>query len=292
MRRREFIAGLGSAAAWPLAARAQQPMPVIGYLSGSTPDAAALYMPAFRQGLSEAGYVEGKNVAIEHRFAEGQYNRLPALAAELVTRQVAVIVATAGAELAAKAATATIPVVFSTGSDPVKSGVVSSFNRPGGNVTGLFVFAFSFGAKRFDMLREVIPNARIIAVLVNPTMPDPASKADLAEVEAGAQAVGQQIAVLKASGESEIDDAFAVMAQQRADAVVVMADPYFAGRINQIVALAARYAIPAMYEWRSFAESGGLMSYGSSSSDARRQMGIYTGKNQARRPARHAIGEG
>jgi putative ABC transport system substrate-binding protein len=280
VKRREFITLLGAgAAAWPLAARAQQPaMPVIGFLASysASGDAAAQNAAAFRQGLSEAGYVEGRNVMIDYRFGEGNYDRLPELAAELVRRQVNVLVAAGGSGLVAKAATMTIPIVTPIGGDPVSSGHVASLNRPGGNLTGVALFAYSLGPKRLEVLRELIPNAKLIAILANPTNIEASS--DTRDVEAAARAAGQRIAVLTAGSESEFEPAFAAMVQMRADALLVMADPYFNSRRAQLIALAARHAIPAIYEWREFAISGGLMSYGNSLADAWRQCGIYAAR--------------
>ena len=282
MRRREFITLLGGAAApaiWPLAARAQQrAMPVVGFLNGQSPDRFAPYVAAFRRGLHETGFVEGQNVAIEFRWANGRRDRLPALAAELVGRQVNVIVATGGAHRAAKAATATVPVVAMSGGDPVRGGMVASFNRPGGNVTAVALYAYELGPKRLEVLRELLPEAKVIAVLVNPTNPDPESKRDAQQVEAAARAVGQQIKMLGASSDPEIDTAFATLVQRGDDALLVMGDPFFNSRREQLVALAARHRVPAIFEWREFAAAGGLMSYGSSITDAYRQVGIYAGK--------------
>jgi len=279
MNRRTLIALLGrGAAAWPLMARAQPAMPVIGFLASysASGDAATQNATAFRRGLSEIGYVEGRNVMIDYRFAEGNYDRLPELAAELVRRQVNVLVAGGGSGLEAKAATTTIPIVAAIGGDPVSSGHVASLNRPGGNLTGVALFAYSLGPKRLEVLRELIPNAKLIAVLANPANIQALS--DTRDVEAAARAAGQRIAVLTATSETEFEPAFAAMVQQRADALLVMADPYFNNRRTQLIALAARHAIPAIYEWREFATSGGLMSYGSSLADAWRQMGIYAGR--------------
>jgi ABC-type uncharacterized transport system substrate-binding protein len=279
MKRRQFITLLGGAAAWPLAARAQQSaMPMIGFLASypASADAAAQNIAAFRQGLSEVGYVEGRNVMIDYRYGEGNYDRLPELAAELVRRQVNVLVAGGGSGLEAKAATATIPIVAAIGGDPVSSGHVASLNRPGGNLTGVALFAYSLGPKRLEVLRELIPNAKLIAVLANPANIQALS--DTRDVEAAARIAGQRIAVLTATSETEFEPAFAAMVQQRADALLVMADPYFNNRRAQLIALAARHAIPAIYEWREFVTSGGLMSYGSSLADAWRQMGIYAGR--------------
>jgi putative ABC transport system substrate-binding protein len=278
MRRRAFIAGLGGVAAWPMVARGQQfGNPVIGFVAAGSPDRFNDRISAFRDSLRKAGFVEGRNVAIEFRWAEpGHYDQAPALAAELVDRRVNVIVAT-NVPRAAKGATTTIPVVSLFPSDPVEAGLVASLNRPGGNLTGVALFAFSLGAKRFEMLRETIPNAKVIAVLVNPTQPDPGSKADVKDVEAAARAVGQRIAIVNASRERDFEPAFATMVRDGAGALLVMADPFFYNQRDQIVALAARNAIPAIYEWREFASAGGLMSYGSSIMDAFRLLGDYTG---------------
>jgi putative ABC transport system substrate-binding protein len=280
MRRRQFITLLGgAAAAWPLTARAQQPaLPVVGTLYGVSAAEWVDNMAGFRRGLSETGFVEGRNVAIEFRWAEGQNDRLPALAVDLVGRQVAVIAATtAPGALAAKAATTTIPIVFEAGSDPVKDGLVASLNRPGGNVTGVSNFAATLATKVFELLHELVPNSAVIAVLVNPTSPnlaEPISK----DMQAAGRALGQQIHVPNASTEGEIDAAFATLAQLRVGAVVISGDAFFTSNRNQLVALAARYAVPAIYNLRLYPAAGGLMSYGASLTDAYRQTGIYTGK--------------
>jgi putative tryptophan/tyrosine transport system substrate-binding protein len=280
MKRREFIGLIGSAAAaWPLAAGAQQPaMPVIGFLSGMSPGTSADLVAAFRQGLGENGYVEGQNVHVAFRWAEGQYDRLPALAAELVRTQVAVIAATGGtaSALAAKATTVTIPIVFSAGGDLVKVGLVASFNRPGGNITGVNVLTSDVETKKFGLLLDVVPKAAIIAMLINPTFPP--AEPDAKEVQAAAWSLGRQLLVLRATSEQELDTAFSTLAQQGVGALLVASDPFFNSRRDQIVALAARYATPAVYEFREFVARGGLMSYGVSLPAVYRQVGIYVGR--------------
>lgn len=254
-------------------------MPVVGFLNSASPGPFAHLVAAFRDGLNEAGYVEGRNVAIEYRWAEGQYDRLPALATDLVNRRVAVIVATGGgpSAVAAKAATATIPIVFSGAADPVRLGLVDSLNRPGGNITGLQLFIIGLEPKRLELLRELAPAAAAaIAVLVNPNNPEAASQ--LSEIPDAALAVRQPVLILTASTEREIDTAFATLVQQRAGTLLVGGDPFFNSRRAQIVALAARHAIPASYELREFVVAGGLMSYGNSLSGAYRQVGIYAGR--------------
>ena len=277
-RRREFITLLGGAAAWPLAARAQQPaMPVIGWLGSGSPGPSAPAVTVFRQGLAEAGYIEGSNVAIEYRWAEGQYDRLPALAAELVRRQVAVIVATPiPAALAAKAATATIPIVFSAAADPVNLGLVGSLAQPGGNATGVNFFQAELSAKQMSLLREFRPNAAGIGVLVNPANANVEGLTK--DVTAAAAALGVEIEIVHARDSREIEEAFATLVHNKAGALLVGADSFFFNRRVQLAILAARHAIPAVFFNREFVEAGGLMSYGSSLSEMNRQLGIYTAR--------------
>jgi putative ABC transport system substrate-binding protein len=277
--RREFITLLGgAAAAWPLAARAQQ-MPVIGFLDPTSPDMYADRLRAFRQGLKDTGYVERENVAIEHRWAENQIDRLPELATDLVRRQVAVITTGGGptAPLAAKAATTTIPIVFAVGEDPVRLGLVDSLNRPGGNLTGINFFNTELTAKRLELLREVVPGAARVAVLVNPTIAAN-TESVVRDVGAAARAVGLQIQVLNASTSREIEAAFAAFVRERPDALLVSGDAFFASRRVQLALLTARHALPGSYASRQFAEAGGLMSYGSNIGDAYRHLGVYTGR--------------
>jgi ABC-type uncharacterized transport system substrate-binding protein len=280
MKRREFITLLGgAAAAWPLAARAQQsPVPVIGFLGMTTPDDFADRVAAFREGLKQAGYVEGQNVLVEYRWPEGNYDRLARLAADLVRRQVAVIAAVGGepSPLAAKAATATIPIVFSIGGDPVRLGLVASLNRPGGNITGVNFFQSELGAKRIGLLHELLPMVSVIGMLVNPTFAD--AETHIRDAKEAALTLGLQIYVVKARTTDEIDTAFATLAQQKVGALLLANDAFFHGQRRQVVAQAARYAMPAVYFWRDFAVDGGLMSYSPSLAQAYRQVGIYTGK--------------
>ena len=279
MRRREFITLLGGgAAAWPLAAQAQQPtMPVIGILNSETLESQAERLAAFRQGLKESGFVEGQNVVIDSRWAEGQYDRLPGLAADLVRRHAAVIVAIAlPTALAAKAATSTIPIVFASGGDPVQVGLVDSINRPGGNVTGVSMFNVELGGKRLGLLAELVPAASTIAVLINPN--NPRTDLDITEVQMAARAIGKQILIVKAGNERDLDGAFATLVQGGAEALLIAAEPLFISRREQLVTLAIRHAVPAIYEIREFVAAGGLMSYGINAADAYRQVGIYTGR--------------
>ena len=281
MQRREFITLLGgAAAAWPLDVLAQQPaMPVIGFLGSASPDLYARALRAFREGLSETGYVEGRNVAIEYRWADGQNDRLPALAADLVRHQVSVIVAPGStpAALAAKAATATIPVVFQGGTDPVAAGLVASLARPGGNVTGVTNLNTELGQKRLELLRELVPTANVIALLVNPTSSFIA-EAVSRDLRAAARTLGLQLHILNASTERDFDTVFASMAQLRVGALVIGADAFFNNRSEQLAALTLRHGVPTITQYREFAAAGGLMSYGGSTTDTFRQVGVYVGR--------------
>jgi putative tryptophan/tyrosine transport system substrate-binding protein len=280
LNRRQFITLLGgAAAAWPLTASAQQRlMPVIGYLGPESPTAFASRVRAFRQGLGETGYVEGRNVAIEFRWAESQHSRLPALAADLVGRQVAVIVAPGGAPgaLAAKSVTTTIPIVFEMGADPIAIGLVSSLNRPGGNLTGVSSLNVEVTPKRLQILHEAVPTASVVAVLVNPT--SPTTDSQLKNVQPAAQARGLQLHVLHASTERDLDTVFATLLQLRAGGLVVASDTFFAMHSEQLAALTIRHAVPTIHQSRDFAIAGGLMSYGGSFVESHRQAGVYTGR--------------
>jgi putative ABC transport system substrate-binding protein len=279
MRRRNFISLLGGAAAWPMAARAQQPVPVIGFLDSRSPEALTDRLRAFRQGLKDSGYVEGENVAIEYRWAESQFNRLPVLAAELVRRPVALIASSGGpaAAFAAKAATTTIPVVFLSAEDPVRIGLVASLARPGGNLTGINFFNNELAGKQLELLRELVPAATHVAVLVDPANPA-ITESTLRDVEPAARTMGLQIQALNASTSREIDAAFATFVRERPDALFVGGAPFFNSRRLQLSLLAMRHAVPAVYSGREYAEAGGLMTYGSDITDAYRQVGVYAGR--------------
>ena len=280
MHRREFITVLGGgAASWPLAALAQQSvMPVVGFLGAGSAKSDAFRATAARQGLAEAGYVEGRNVAFEYRWAEDHYERLPALAAELVRREVAVIVAIGGntAALAAKAATATIPIVFEIGGDPVGMGLVANLNRPGGNITGVTLLVGTLSAKQFEIMREAVPNAALIGFLVNPTNADTETK--IKDAQEAAISIGRKLLVVQARTESELETAFATLAQEHAGALVVGAEPFFSSRRDKLVELAAHHKLPSIYYLREFVLAGGLMSYGTSITEAIRLSGLYAGR--------------
>jgi len=278
MKRREFMSLLAGAAAWPLAARAQQPaMPVMGYLNSRSRDTDTPFLAAFHRGLNETGYVEGQNVAIEYRWADGQYDRLPVLATDLVRRRVTVMAATSTpAALAAKAATSAIPIVFTTAADPIAVGLVDSLSRPSGNVTGVNSYLSDLGAKRLELLRQLVPNDAVIGMLVNPNYPDAESQAK--DVKEAARTLGQQVHVVNADSEGDLNRAFATFIELKADALLVSLDSFFLSRREQLVALAARHKIPVMYFARDFVLAGGLMSYGSDLADSYRQAGVYTGR--------------
>jgi putative ABC transport system substrate-binding protein len=279
MKRREFITLLGGASvAWPLAARAQQPaLPVVGFLNGTSPARATLHLAAFRRGLNETGYVEGQNLAIEYRWGENQMDRLPALAADLVRRRVAVIAATGGfgSAQAAKAATTTIPIVFTLGRDPVEEGLVASINRPGSNVTGVTLLNVALAAKRLELFRVLIPKAAVVGLLLHR---DGTVEAQLAETRPAARALGLRLIEVIAAGERDIDTGFATLAAHGCEALLVGAGPLFETRRDHLVTLANRYALPAIYNWREYTAAGGLMSYGTSIADVYRQAGVYTGR--------------
>jgi putative ABC transport system substrate-binding protein len=277
--RRDFLTFLGAtAAAWPAGVRAQPPMPLVGFLSNISPDVVSKPVAAFRRSLSEAGFTEGQNVTVEYRWAEGNIDRLPKLAAELVERQPAVIVATGGgaSALVVKSATSTIPIVFTSASDPVELGLVASLSRPGGNITGVHVMTNLLEAKRLGLLLEMVPTAATVAVLVNPNTPG--AETQLMEVRAAAHAIARNVHILKAVNKEEIDSVFAELAQVRADALLVAADPFFNSHREQLVALTANLGVPAIYEFREFTAAGGLMAYGISLAEAYHQVGLYTGR--------------
>ena len=278
MRRREFITLLGGVATWPLTVRAQQPaMPVVGFMMAGSRAALRDEIAAFEAGLKEMGFVEGQNLALEYRFAERQFDRFPALASDLIHRQVSVIVASSpqGA-LAAKRATTTIPIVFSIGADPIETGIVSSLSRPGGNVTGVYQFTAGLEAKRLGLLHEMIPKAETIGVLVNPNYA--AIESQLRDVQDAAAHLGLRLVIVRANTESDFDTAFSTVASQRAGAMLVCASPFFNARRQQLVVLASSHSLPAIFEWRDFAIAGGLMSYGTSLNNAYRQAGVYAGR--------------
>jgi putative tryptophan/tyrosine transport system substrate-binding protein len=281
MRRREFIAFVGcNAATWSLVARAEQQssMPVIGFLNSASPEPFANYVSGFRVGFKQTGYIDGQNVIIEFRWAEGHYDRLPEIAADLVRHKVAVLVSTGGTPsiMAAKAATATIPIIFTTGADPIRAGFVSSLSRPGGNITGVYLFTSTIESKRLGLLRALVPGVLLVAVLLNPNRQDYTRQKG--DVEEAARTIGQQIHLLPASNENEIDAAFATAMQLRVGAMLVGADPFLNSQRDKIIALAARYAIPAIYEQREHALAGGLISYGTNLTEGYRQAGVYAGK--------------
>ena len=280
IRRRKFLATLGGAAAWPLAARAQQSaIPVIGFLSARSPGESAAYEAAFRVGLKESGYAEGENAHIAFRWAEGQYHRLPVLAADLVAIRVAVIAAVGGGPsiMAARAATATIPIVFTFGGDPVKAGFVASFERPGSNITGVSWFSAALAAKRLELLLQLVPDASIVALLLNPNNPEEAAP-QLPDFEQAARRLGRQFHILNAASETEIDAAFRALVERRVGALIVGADPFLLSRRQQLVALAARHAIPTTYSTRGYVLDGGLMSYSNSLTSAYGRAGGYVGR--------------
>jgi putative tryptophan/tyrosine transport system substrate-binding protein len=277
MKRRQFIGLVGGAVAWPIAVSAQQPIPVIGFLNGASYELSAYLVEAFRQGLGETGYVEGRNVKIEYRSADGQYDRLPALAADLVRRQVSVIAATGTPTgLPAKAATSTIPIVFVTGSDPVEQGLVTSLSRPGGNLTGATTLAVQLGQKRLELLHELVPSATLIAVLLNPTGPNYAAVSR--DLQAAARKLGLPIHLLHASTVPELEAVFATMGELHADALIIGTDTFYNSQSVRLAELALSYRLPAMYQYREFAAAGGLVSYSGSITDAYRVAGVYAGR--------------
>jgi putative tryptophan/tyrosine transport system substrate-binding protein len=277
MRRREFITLLGGATAWPLAARAQQAkMPVVGFLGGRSPAESAGVVAAFRKGLSEAGYTEPNNVVIDFRWAEGRFERLPALASELIQRPVVVLAMLGGSEAVAKTLATAIPIVFGTGADPVDAGLVASLNRPGGNITGATFMTASLGAKRLGLLRELVPGAEIVALLANPN--HIIGPVQIRDVEQAARALGQRLIVLDAGSDEKIEAAFAALAREHVAGLLVGADPFFDTRRERLVALAAQHRVPAVYQFREYALAGGLMSYGTSITEMYRLAGVYVGR--------------
>jgi putative ABC transport system substrate-binding protein len=276
MHRREFITLIGGAAAWPVVGMAQQTMPVVGFLNGASAWEYAHLAAAFREGLSEIGYVEGRNVLIEYRWAEGHYDRLPTMAADLVRRQVGVIAANGPAAVAAKAATTTIPIVFTTTGDPVELGFVTNLNRPGGNLTGVTSLGVEVGPKRLEFLHELAPRAITVALLVNPT--SPLAKTQSTEMQAAASTLGLRLHILNADNERDFGPVFATLVQLQAGALVITADPFFTSRSDQLATLALRHEVPAIYQYREFAVAGGLISYGGSIKNIYRQAGVYTGR--------------
>ncbi len=278
MNRRDMIALLGGAAAWPIAARAQQPMPVVGFLASGSSGPYEPLVAAFLQGLKETGFVAGVNVAIEYRWAEGQYERLPTLASDLVRRRVAVIAAMGGvtSAIAAKDATTSIPIVFQVGVDPTASGLVTSLNRPGGNATGFTMLSREVGPKRVELLHELVPSATTIALMVNPTSPN--AEAVSKDALAAARALGLRLHVLDPRTDTELDSAFASVVQVGASGLAIQIDPFFTSRMEHLAALALRHAMPAIYQFREFAAAGGLMSYGASLADQYRQVGVYVAR--------------
>ena len=276
-RRRQFLTLLSSAAAaWPLAARAQQSMPVIGFMSARSPEDSVHLLEAFRRGLKEGGFVEGQNVVIEFRWARGEYDRLPEMAADLVSRRVSVLTAVGGdpSPRAAKRATSTIPIVFGIGGDPVRDGLVESFNRPGGNVTGVTLMTNLMESKRFGLLRDLVPDAQLVGALLNPSFAPSARQSQ--QIEEAARSIGQRLIVAKASTDEELDAAFTALVRERAHALLVAAGPYFDTRRDRIVGFAQRQRLPAIYHFREYVLAGGLLSYGISLTDAYRQFGVYT----------------
>jgi putative ABC transport system substrate-binding protein len=279
LKRREFISLLGGAASWPLAARAQQPaMPVIGFMSGRSPADADYLVDAFRQGLRDAGYVEGENISIEYRWANGDYDRLPGLASDLLRRKVLVLIAVGGdsSALAAKQATSTVPIVFGTGSDPIKAGLVASFNQPGGNATGYALLTNQMEPKRIGLLHELVPSVSLLGALINPSFPPAAQQ--LEDIQNATRSIKQNLFVATAVNDAELETAFAAFVEQRVGALLVAAAPFFDTRRERIIALAAQHSLPAMYRFREYAVAGGLISYGPRITDSYKQAGVYAGR--------------